>query len=46
MIIKSSNGSGYCYIDTKNLDGETNLKEKCALEEFKNIKEYSIYVTI
>jgi phospholipid-transporting ATPase len=39
VIIKSSNNTGYCFIDTKNLDGETNLKEKCAIEEFKNINE-------
>jgi magnesium-transporting ATPase (P-type) len=39
LIIQSSNDTGYCYIDTKNLDGETNLKEKCALEEFKNLNE-------
>lgn len=39
LIFKSSNDTGYCYIDTKNLDGETNLKEKCALEEFKDIPE-------
>jgi len=39
IIIKSSNETGYCFIDTKNLDGETNLKEKCAIEEFKNIGE-------
>jgi phospholipid-transporting ATPase len=36
LILRSSNDSGYCFIDTKNLDGETNLKETCALEEFKN----------
>jgi len=36
LILKSSNESGYCFIDTKNLDGETNLKETCALEDFKN----------
>lgn len=39
IIIKSSNQTGYSFIDTKNLDGETNLKEKCGIEEFKNIKE-------
>lgn len=36
LILKSSNDSGYCFIDTKNLDGETNLKETCALLEFKH----------
>ena len=39
LIIKSNNDTGYCYIDTKNLDGETNLKEKCSLEDFKQIND-------
>lgn len=42
LIIKSTNDTGYCYIDTKNLDGETNLKEKCSLEDFKKIEEDDI----
>lgn len=37
IILQSANQNGYCYIDTKNLDGETNLKEKACLEEFKNL---------
>jgi phospholipid-translocating P-type ATPase (flippase) len=40
LIIRSSNETGYCYIDTKSLDGETNLKAKCAMEEFKNFTEH------
>jgi phospholipid-transporting ATPase len=43
LILKSTNDNGYCYIDTKNLDGETNLKEKAALEEFKNSIEYELH---
>lgn len=39
LIIKSANESGYCFVDTKNLDGETNLKEKCSVEEFKHMNE-------
>lgn len=39
LIIKSANENGYCFVDTKNLDGETNLKEKCAVEEFKSLNE-------
>lgn len=39
LILKTSNENGYSYIDTKNLDGETNLKEKCAIEEFRRIQE-------
>ena len=40
LIIKTSNDSGYCYIETKSLDGETNLKERVAVEYFKNINNY------
>ena len=36
IILKSSSQNGYCYIDSKNLDGESHLKEKMALEEFKS----------
>ena len=39
LLLYSSNKEGYIYLDTKNLDGETNLKEKCILEE---LKEYNI----
>ena len=38
LIIKSSDETGYLFIDTKNLDGETNLKEKCSVEALKNCK--------
>lgn len=33
MILFSSNKSGFVYVDTMNLDGETNLKEKNSLIE-------------
>jgi phospholipid-transporting ATPase len=34
MLILNTNGKkGQCYIETKNLDGETNLKDKVALKE-------------
>jgi P-type E1-E2 ATPase len=33
MILYSSNKSGVVYVDTMNLDGETNLKEKNSLLE-------------
>jgi phospholipid-transporting ATPase len=42
IIIKSSSDTGYCFIDTKNLDGETNLKDKCAIEEFKDVNENNL----
>ena len=30
ILLDSSLGHGICYVETKNLDGETNLKQKCA----------------
>ena len=39
LILKTSNLNGYAYIETKSLDGETNLKEKIALEEYKDLHE-------
>lgn len=33
MLLYSSNSSGIAYVDTLNLDGETNLKDKTALLE-------------
>ena len=38
LVLKSSNNDGYLFLDTKNLDGESNLKEKMSLEELKDIK--------
>ena len=37
LIIKSSNDNGYCYLQTSNLDGETNLKAREALQCFHNV---------
>jgi magnesium-transporting ATPase (P-type) len=39
LVIKSSNEHGYGFIETKSLDGETNLKEKAALEAFRHVNE-------
>ena len=39
LILKTSNSNGYAYIETKSLDGETNLKEKIALEEFRDFSD-------
>lgn len=33
LILHSSEPKGACYIETKNLDGETNLKHKTACKE-------------
>ena len=35
ILLKSSNSSGLCYVETKNLDGETNLKHKAAIKEIQ-----------
>ena len=39
LIIKSSNKNGYLYVDTKNLDGESNLKEKCSVKDIEINKD-------
>lgn len=38
LIIKYSISSGCVYVDTKNLDGETNLKEKSVIQKLKDEK--------
>jgi phospholipid-transporting ATPase len=43
LVLKSTNDNGYCYIDTKNLDGESNLKEKASLDEFRNKNEFQLH---
>ena len=35
FLLKSSNASGLAYIETKNLDGETNLKHKSCIKELQ-----------
>ena len=32
ILVQSSDTKGVCYIETKNLDGETNLKHKTAVK--------------
>ncbi len=33
ILLKSANASGLAYVETKNLDGETNLKHKSCIKE-------------
>ena len=39
LFLSSSNGDGICYVETMNLDGETNLKRKQALEATMSLNE-------
>lgn len=39
MILKTSSESGLCFVDTKDLDGESNLKEKMVNAEFLHFSE-------
>lgn len=42
-MIKSSFASGLLFVDTKDLDGETNLKEKMVNSEFNKMDEKSLF---
>jgi phospholipid-transporting ATPase len=37
ILLKSSNANGLAYVETKNLDGETNLKHKASVKEIQNM---------
>ena len=39
VLFSTTNPEGICYIETMNLDGETNLKMKKALQESWDIKD-------
>ena len=41
LLLKTSDAKNICYIETKNLDGETNLKRKTAAKELSYIKNIS-----
>jgi magnesium-transporting ATPase (P-type) len=44
ILLSSPNNSGICYVETKNLDGETNLKHKISLPKVEQLldSEYSV----
>lgn len=37
LLLNSSLKKGICYVETKNLDGETNLKHKSSIQEITKI---------
>jgi P-type E1-E2 ATPase len=37
VLLSSSGRKGICYIETKNLDGETNLKQKVANKDMMSL---------
>ena len=42
FILKSSKDSGIAFVDTLNLDGESNLKEKTSLPKIQDISDEDI----
>lgn len=40
LILRTSEPKGVCFIETKNLDGETNLKQKKAHNDLEFVKNY------
>jgi magnesium-transporting ATPase (P-type) len=42
LLIRSSLDTGLCFVDTMNLDGETNLKEKLCPADTRKLKETEI----
>ena len=43
LMSRCSSENGIAFIDTMNLDGETNLKEKIVLKEFHDLEEKTLY---
>lgn len=39
IVLKTSNPGGLCYVETKNLDGETNLKHKQSIKDIADVIE-------
>ena len=44
LLITSSVSKGVCYVETKNLDGETNLKHKKAPSQFWNLAKGEVEI--
>ena len=42
VLLTSSNPEGVCYVETINLDGESNLKIKQALDETRDMSEEAL----
>lgn len=42
VLLTSSNPDGICYVETINLDGESNLKIKQALDQTRKMEESSL----
>lgn len=43
LFVKCSSKNGIAFVDTMNLDGETNLKEKIVSKETQNLEEHILY---
>ena len=42
LLVSSTNDDGIAYVETMNLDGETNLKIKKALDQTKGVTELNV----
>ena len=40
IVLRSTEDEGVCYVETKNLDGETNLKNKCVPKDLWSTFEH------
>ena len=42
FLLKSSRDNGIAYVDTMNLDGETNMKEKLAMPQIQELSDNNV----